>query len=371
MSFDIVFAHLRNDFSGSPKILKETIAAVSTRKERAKLYLGSSGNGFLSVCNISISRYWYHRASFRFLTLFTYFFSQIVLFCKLLFDRSIDEDAVIYVNTLLPVGAALYGKLTGRKVIYHVHEISVTPGVLKSMLISISRMSSSLNIYVSNAHMLALPISGVPARHIHNALDANLLRQAASTMYSHRHIGFFNVLMIASLRDYKGIPELMNLAAKTLSHDDIRFHLVVNDDGGAIKRYFAAKTIPENLCVYPRTIDTAKFYRQASLVLNLSRVDQWVETFGLTILEAMAFGIPVIVPPVGGPAELVEDAVQGFLVDSYDLETLHEKLLLLFHDEKLCLRMSAACRERATQFSLDVFSEKICESISSVRGEVK
>ena len=32
-----------------------------------------------------------------------------------------------------------------------------------------------------------------------------------------------------------------------------------------------------------------------------------IETFGLTALEAMAFGLPVIVPTVGGIAEMVEE----------------------------------------------------------------
>ncbi len=106
--------------------------------------------------------------------------------------------------------------------------------------------------------------------------------------------------MIASLRDYKGVQELLGLALATVDHREIRFHLVVNDEGSAIDRYFASKVIPPNFAIYPRTTDTAAFFRNASLVLNLSRVDQCVETFGLTILEAMAFGIPVIVPPWEG-----------------------------------------------------------------------
>ena len=366
MTFDLIFVHLLNDFSGSPKVLKETIYAVTSHSGHAKLYLGSSGEGFLANCGIPTIRYWYHRTNHRLLTLFSYFLSQVTLFVKLLSDRTIDRDAVIFVNTLLPFGAALYGKLTDRKVIYHVHEISVTPKPLKAFLTGIARLTSSLNLYVSQSHMAALPIQGVSSRCIYNSLDASFVCRAAEATYGQRQNGAFNVLTIASLRDYKGIPELLSLASSLRSMNDIHFDLVVNDEQQAISRYFADKTIPENLRVHPRTNDTTSFYQKASVVLNLSRVDQWIETFGLTILEAMAFGIPVIVPPVGGPAELVEDGVQGYLVNSCASSFLHDRLMTLVNDEALCLRMSKACCKRADDFSPEVFAHNIRSALRVV-----
>lgn len=355
----VLFVHLLNDFSGSPKVLKETIGSVAAHSDCAKLYLGSSGEGCLSGCSIPITHYWYHRTGHRLLTLFTYFFSQVVLFLKLLFDRTINKEAVIFINTLLPFGAALYGWLTGKKVIYHVHEISITPKPLKLLLTGIARLTSSLNLYVSQAHMRELPLAGVHARCVYNALDADFVRQATESTYTPRVKDQFNVLMIAYLRDYKGVPELLNLARQVLCRNDIHFELVVNDEQPAIERYFVGRDLPENLTVHPRTNDTIPFYRKASLVLNLSRVDQCVETFGLTVLEAMTFGVPVIVPPVGGPAEQVEDGVQGYLVDSYELDTLQDRLLQLVDDEALCLQMSEACRKRAEDFSPEVFAREI------------
>ncbi len=245
----IVFVHLLNDFSGSPRILRAAILAFTAQGEKVKLYVGSNGDGFLSQSGIATTCYWYKRTGNRFATLFTYFFSQAALFCKLLCDRSIDKDAVIYVNTLLPFGAALYGRLTGRKVVYHVHEISVTPAPLKSLLTTIAWMTSSLNIYVSDAHMQALPIAGVPTRRIHNTLDADFIFKASTSVYKHYNEGYFNVLMIASLRDYKGIPELLDVASRLLPNDDIRFQLVVNDDEPTIAKYILEKSIPKNLSI--------------------------------------------------------------------------------------------------------------------------
>jgi glycosyltransferase involved in cell wall biosynthesis len=358
----IVFAHLLNDRSGSPRVLKNSVDAVAAMKP-AMLYVGSQGDGVLSNCGIPIKKYWYWRTGNKLGTLVTYIFSQLVLFFKLLFDRDIDRNALIYVNTLLPFGAAVYGQLTGRKVIYHVHEISITPAALKWMLVGICRLTSQLNIYVSNAHIHAMPIAGVPSRCIYNSLDTNFASRADESVYRHRRDGVFNVLMIASLRDYKGVPEFISLALRFADRADLHFDLVVNDDDNAINNYFSGKLKPNNLQVHARVADTSSFYCNASLVLNLSRPDQWVETFGVTILDAMAFGIPVIVPPVGGPVELVDDGQQGFLIDCRESEKLAEKVSQLADDEALCMLLSAAARSKAAQFSSEAFAQSIRDAL--------
>ncbi len=365
-TYDTVFVHLLNDFSGSPKVLRQTIQAASTRGRRAKLYVGSPGEGFLSDCGIPMISFRYERSRWRVGTLVSYTLSQCCLFWKLLRDRSIERDAIVYVNTLLPCGASLFGKFTARKVICHVHEVALSPRPLHSFLVQVARVSSTLNVFVSDAHKSALAITGPPARRVYNALDDDFLREAQVSEYEPRRGGRFTVLMVGSLRDYKGIPELLNLASDLTPHAGIRFELLVNDDQAGVDRYFSTRTIPSNLSVTTRTRDTPSFYRRASLVLNLSRVDQWVETFGMTILEAMAFGVPVVAPPVGGPPEILSDGVEGFLVDSRDRELLRRRVLQLYQDPALCFAMSKAGRARASQFSAAHFADQIGAAIESV-----
>jgi glycosyltransferase involved in cell wall biosynthesis len=240
---------------------------------------------------------------------------------------------------------------------------------LRWWLIGVARFTSSLNIYVSDAHRAALPIPGVPARRVYNALAAEFAERATRAQYCSRQDGGFVLLMVASLRDYKGVPELLSLCERLIGRGDLRFELVVNDDAPAIDRYFEARRLPGNLRVHPRIADTAPFYAAASVLLNLSRVDQWVETFGLTILEAMAYGLPVIVPPVGGPTELVEDGVEGYRVDSRDVALLERRVLELADDPGLCNRMSAAARERASQFSEADFARGIRGAVEAVLTE--
>lgn len=88
-------------------------------------------------------------------------------------------------------------------------------------------------------------------------------------------------------------------------------------------------------------------------MLNLFPPDHWVETFCLTSLEEMAFGIPVIALPVGGPLEVVSDGQ----IDPRQGDVLALKVGLMAGDEALCLGLSVAARQKADQFSPHAFAQ--------------
>jgi glycosyltransferase involved in cell wall biosynthesis len=351
----IVFTHLLNDRSGSPKVLASAIAGLLAGGAKGRLFVGSDGDGCLSDAKLPITKYWYRRTPHRPLTLLTYLFSQAALFIRLAASGTVPRHAVLYVNTLLPFGAALYGMVTGRRVVYHLHEVSVSPAPLRWLLVGIARVTASRLIYVSEFHRKCLPIPSVPAVTVHNALDQGFLELAANSGYHHRRNGVFLVLMLASLRDYKGVPEFLSLAAQFEARSDVAFRLVANEDESAIARYFDQRDRPANVAIFPRTSAPEEHYAAASVVVNLSRPDQWIETFGLTVLEALAFGIPVIAPPVGGPTELISDGQEGFLVDSRDGTTLVQRVRQLLDDPALCMNLSTAARQRATHFAPAAF----------------
>ncbi len=68
------------------------------------------------------------------------------------------------------------------------------------------------------------------------------------------------------------------------------------------------------------------------------------ETFGQTIQEAHASGLPVIAPRAGGPIDLVDSGVNGFLVDPTDSAMLRARVALLSRDGELRSRMGEAGR---------------------------
>lgn len=360
----IVFCHLLNDSSGSPTVLRDAIRALAPEGTQGVLFVGSQGRGALETAGVPIHRYWYRRSRYRIVTLFTYLASQAALYRALSRTR-LPDDAIFYVNTLLPFGAALWARRSGRQVIYHLHEVSISPAPLGAFLTRIVERAALQVFYVSQDHRARLPIRDVPGAVLHNPIAPAISEAGAATPFAPRRSGRFEVLMLASPRDYKGVPEFLALARGLKTRSDIHFTLVLNAGEAEVSQYLPA-TLPTNVTVHPRTDRPDRFYRTSDVLLNLSRPDLIVETFGLTIVEAMCFGVPAIVPPVGGPAEIVTDGRDGWKVDARDGATLKRAVLTLADSPETALAMSEAARARAQDFTYDRFATRLRDEVARI-----
>jgi glycosyltransferase involved in cell wall biosynthesis len=79
----------------------------------------------------------------------------------------------------------------------------------------------------------------------------------------------------------------------------------------------------------------------------------------MAVLEAMAAGLPVVVTPVGGLPDLVEDAVTGLVVPVDDVAALSAAIARLVGDEPLRLALGRAARDRVTPYGLDAYGERL------------
>ena len=78
------------------------------------------------------------------------------------------------------------------------------------------------------------------------------------------------------------------------------------------------------------------------------------ESFGLSALEAMACGVPVVASNVGGLPEVVVDGVTGFLHPPSDVERMAESAIRILSDPALHARLAAAGQQLAVErFSAD------------------
>ena len=89
-----------------------------------------------------------------------------------------------------------------------------------------------------------------------------------------------------------------------------------------------------------------------------------METFGLTAVEAMAYAIPVIVPPVGGIAEIVKEGISGFHLLGKDTKAIAQLLRKLRNDQDYYEEISRGAKARASKFSEDYFLEQNIESFN-------
>jgi glycosyltransferase involved in cell wall biosynthesis len=93
------------------------------------------------------------------------------------------------------------------------------------------------------------------------------------------------------------------------------------------------------------TDEMPRWYRSADVLAAAP----WYEPFGLTPLEAMACGVPVVATAVGGLTDTVVDGVTGDLVPPRDPRALGAALRRLLGDEMRRFSYAAAAGDRAGQ----------------------
>lgn len=79
-----------------------------------------------------------------------------------------------------------------------------------------------------------------------------------------------------------------------------------------------------------------------------------IESHGISVVEAMEYGIPCVVSNVGGLPESVVDGTTGFILSETDVNGMAERILLLLNDADLRTRFGKAGNERY----LDLFTKE-------------
>ena len=109
------------------------------------------------------------------------------------------------------------------------------------------------------------------------------------------------------------------------------------------------------------------WYRSADVVA----CTPWYEPFGLTPLEAMACGVPVVAYAVGGLAESVIDGVTGTLVPPRDLRALAGTLYRVLGDEVRRMSYASAAVDRVrSRYTWDRTAAEIERVYGAVTGRL-
>ncbi len=325
----------------------------------------SEGNeGFLSdIAGLEYTFFKYNWSSSKLKTLWNLIKSQIWIFFYLFKYRK--RDVRIYINTVLPFGAAIAGKILAKKVIYHIHETSIKPKALKSFLFGVVNFCADDAIYVSKFLHNQEPMKRPENHTVYNALSEKFILESKAFYSLNENENDFRVLMLCSLKAYKGVFEFIELARKNIN---MTFDLVLNASKEEIASFLKEEKIPFNLNLYPKQKNVHPFYRKANVVLNCSIPGEWNETFGMTALEAMQYGKPVIVPPVGGIAEIVDHGQQGFQCDSRNISKMTEHLDTLYSNPEVYNKMANAALMHAQNFTISNFSNSLVKIITQKKN---
>ena len=90
------------------------------------------------------------------------------------------------------------------------------------------------------------------------------------------------------------------------------------------------------------------------------------ESFGLTGLEALACGTPVVAFDAGGITEWLADGATGFVVPWGDVSALADRTRQILEDDALAERLSRASRQHAQRFSLERHMNRLGEIYTEI-----
>jgi glycosyltransferase involved in cell wall biosynthesis len=122
--------------------------------------------------------------------------------------------------------------------------------------------------------------------------------------------------------------------------------------------------------IMPKNITVKSWVSQEELITLYSKCKGFITTamdedFGMTVVEAMASGKPVIAPNEGGYKETVINGITGILIDEITPNKLKEAIEKVDKNLKENpTRYKDACINRAKDFDVKIFIEKIKKSIA-------
>ena len=154
------------------------------------------------------------------------------------------------------------------------------------------------------------------------------------------------VLFLGKLEQRKGVFDLLDaVAAARATVPDLRLVCAGEGDRGAVARYAQQLGIADAVKFTGWVGPSGK--RALLDAAAVFALPSYAESMPVSLVEAMAAGIPVIATGVGGIPEAVTEGVTGFLVGPGDISTLTRTLRKVLLDRPLAARVGAAGREAA------------------------
>ncbi len=174
--------------------------------------------------------------------------------------------------------------------------------------------------------------------------------------------GAFNVLYAGRISTEKNI-DLLADAFVAAHAADSRLHLVLAGGGPEQPRLAARLGARATFLGWLEGDELAGAYASADAFCFPSETD----TFGQVVLEAKASGLPVVAVAAGGPRDLIDDGVDGVLVEPRR-DQLASALLSLVAAPGTCARLGGAARRSVEERTWERALERLADGYREVLG---
>lgn len=168
--------------------------------------------------------------------------------------------------------------------------------------------------------------------------------------------------VVARLFDAKGQREVAQAVGLLASRfPELRLLLVGGPLDGEIAAEISSTAVAggyrDKILLVDRVTDPRPYFGAMDLAVN-ARLDP--EPFGLSVIEAMAMGLPVLAHALGGPAETVVDGQTGWLFKGVTATSVQTALEKALQERPRWQAMGCSARERAVErYSIEAASRSL------------
>jgi glycosyltransferase involved in cell wall biosynthesis len=286
-----------------------------------------------------------------------------------------EKIDVVVTNTIIMMDGALAARKCGIPHIWYVHEMfSVDPVMQKQQTLPPERfyklmfMLSALVVVVSNAvrgeiEQFVGDTFSEKVKVIHNGIeigdDFERGERARDKI----------VLAVGSLCKRKGFIDLIRVARKICDIiPEARFIVAGRTD----KVYSPCLWEERKRLDLEKNFTFLKFCKEMDILYRKSSilaVTASAEPFGLTVLEGMKYGLPVVSTKCGGPEEIIVEGKTGFISSLYEDYT-NRLVWLLTHDEEADVMGSAGFLHVKKNFPHSSFVSNFMDALMGLEVRV-
>lgn len=156
------------------------------------------------------------------------------------------------------------------------------------------------------------------------------------------------IIAVGRLTDQKGFDMLIDVFDMVRSKmPDWELNIFgEGEDFSALESKIKSKKAEHCINLRGSVKNISKKYFESSIFALSSR---W-ESFGLVVIEAMSYGLPVVAFDCDGPKNIIADGENGFLIPKFDLRLFSEKLLCLMQSSELRSKLGSQASESSVEY---------------------
>jgi glycosyltransferase involved in cell wall biosynthesis len=282
---------------------------------------------------------------------------------------------VIHAHDWLTARAAIRAKMiSGKPLIVHFHSIEAdrsgkpmggNPLVreIENLALLMADKIIAVSQYTKNAIVREYDIPADKVEVVHNHTDPDsLIPEEGENVYRYltamRQLGYRVIVNVGRLTIQKGLPNLLRAFQIVNQHAPKTFLLLVGSGEQRNELIQQAADLGIGNNVLFTGFQRGKNWRDAYSVADLFVMPSVSEPFGLTALEAIGYGTPVLISKQSGVSEMIRNALK---VDFWDVDDMANKMVAVMQNDALRDELHANSYHEYMSHSWDESADKLMD----------